>query len=162
MPEVSFTIDGYEYLTTSSGTCLITKLPENHCGYILPETVFDPDTGITAAFDEIFCGLALHGRNGDTLAGTATFYGMPGGRAEAFCAENGYCFCALEPECSVRGDLTGDGTVNTDDAATLFRWIAEGSGMMLPGKAAEAADLDGDGIISMADYAVLIRLAAEA
>ena len=59
----------------------------------------------------------------------------------------------------MRGDLTGDGLVNADDSQTLSRWLAEGGGMMLPGRAAEAADLNGDGQITLSDLYEILKIA---
>lgn len=157
VPVISFEQNGYGFQTDTDGTFSVISLPPDQCGYILPETVTDPETGITAHFYELFGMLTWHGR--DFFVGTVTIYGTPGGAVEAFCDENGYCFSALDPDCSVRGDLTGDGLVNDDDGQTLSRWLAEGGGMMLPGQAAEAADLDGDGQITLSDLYEILRIA---
>ena len=161
MPFVQFRDENYEYETEREGTCVITRMLKMQYGYTLPETVTDPETGITTDFREVFAALAAHGRTGDTFDGSVTFYGIPGGRAEHFCSTDDYCFCSLDPDCTIPGDLTGDYTVNEDDYLTLLRWMTEGSGMMLPGKAAEAADLNGDGMITMADLSALLALAAK-
>ena len=157
MPVISFEQNGCSFLTAADGTFSVMALPPDQCGYILPETVTDPETGITARFYEIFGKLTWHGY--DFFVGTVTIYGTPGGAVEAFCDENGYCFSDIDPDCSVRGDLTGDGLVNADDSQTLSRWLAEGGGMMLPGRAAEAADLNGDGQITLSDLYEILKIA---
>ena len=141
----------------SDGTFLLTELPQGQCGYLLPETVTDAETGITAKFAGISGNLTW--LNAAGFGKTVTFYGTPGGAAEAFCREKGWCFSAIEPDCAERGDLTGDGLVNADDTQTLSRWLAEGGGMMLPGQAADAADLDGDGLITLSDLYEIMRIA---
>lgn len=157
MPVISFEQNGYGFQTDTDGTFSVISLPPDQCGFILPETVTDPETGITAQFFEIFGKLTWH--DYDFFVGTVTIYGTPGGAVEAFCDENGYCFSDIDPDCTVRGDLTGDGLVNDDDSQTLSRWLAEGGGMMLPGQAAEAADLNGDGQITLSDLYEILKIA---
>ncbi|MBR3419298.1 MAG: S8 family serine peptidase [Oscillospiraceae bacterium] len=157
VPVICFEQNGYGFQTDKDGMFSVISLPPDQCGYILPETVTDPETGITAKFSEIFGKLTWH--DYDFFVGTVTIYGTPGGAVEAFCDENGYCFSDIDPDCSVRGDLTGDGLVNDDDGQTLSRWLAEGGGMMLPGQAAEAADLNGDGQITLSDLYEILKIA---
>ena len=159
MPLFTFWQDGYRFATEPDGTFSVDRLPPDQCGYVLPETVTDPETGVTCTFYEIVGSLTWTRK--DIFVGRVTIYGTPGGAVEAFCDENDYCFSALDPDCSVRGDLTGDGLVNKDDIQTLSRWLAEGGGMMLPGRAAEAADLDGDGCITISDLWAVMQAAKE-
>lgn len=156
MPEICFDLDGYSYLTAKDGTFSVIGLPPDCCGYVLPEYVTDPETGVTARFLEIFGGLTW--RNKDIFVGTVTIYGEPDGNVKAFCDENEYSFALLDPECKVRGDLTGDGIADQHDVLMLQRWLTECGGMLLPGKAAQAADLDGDGCVTMCDLCEIMQI----
>lgn len=62
---------------------------------------------------------------------------------------------ALHPS-GKKGDVNGDGNVNTADAVVLYRYIASGKTI----KDAPKADVNGDGIINTADAVVLYRLIA--
>ncbi|MBQ6042120.1 MAG: leucine-rich repeat protein [Oscillospiraceae bacterium] len=158
-PVVQFESDGYGYLI-EDGYASVISLPPNQLGYVLPDVVTDPETGISGEVNNIMNFLTMRGRK-DIFYGNVTIYGNKGGSVEAYCREYGYCFAALDPVCRVRGDITGDDLVNEDDIRTLIRFITECAGIMLPGKAAEAADLDGDGIITILDAAIMAKIASQ-
>jgi hypothetical protein len=158
-PIVRFEIDGYGYCI-EDGYASVINLPPNQYGYVLPDVVTDPETGISGEVNNIMNFLTMRGRQ-DIFYGNVTIYGEKGGSIEAYCKEYEYCFAALDPSCSVRGDITGDDLVNEDDIRTLMRYVTECAGIMLPGRAAEAADLDGDGAITLLDVSIMSKIASQ-
>ncbi|MBR6719237.1 MAG: leucine-rich repeat protein [Oscillospiraceae bacterium] len=156
MPVVYIEQDGCAFMTAEDGTFSVIGMPYGHYGYVLPETVTDPVTGVTARFSEIYSGLIMQMQ--EECGDAATVYGEAGGNVEAFCKANGIAFARLDPDCTVRGDLSGDGIADRQDVSMLQCWLTECGGMLLPGKAAQAADLDGDGCVTVRDLCEMIQI----
>jgi hypothetical protein len=129
----------------------VTALDAEATGIVIPEVFTDPADGTEYAFGGISTLLC------DALAGTHTVFGEAGGAVQRFCAENGICFAALDPQSDCAGDVTGDGILNTDDILTIARFIHECPGMQLSDAAIALADCNADGILDETDLRILLR-----
>ncbi len=89
----------------------------------------------------------------DTVPPTATIYGYRGSTAEAYAAEYGRTFVALDAPAYARGDVNGDGRVNSDDAIHLLRFT------LMPGDYPinQDGDMNGDGRVNSDDAIHLLR-----
>lgn len=145
-----FSADGL--LCELRGTeAVVTALDAEATGIVIPEVFTDPADGTEYAFGGIGTLLC------DALAGTHTVFGEAGGAVQRFCAENGICFAALDPQSDCAGDVTGDGILNTDDILTIARFIHECPGMQLSDAAIALADCNADGILDETDLRILLR-----
>ena len=129
------------------------SLPAGDCGIYIPEHAADDGLGI----DADFTGMSLDRTAIRLVRERITFYGESGGAVEQWCREMNLCFAAVDPEYTVPGDVTGDGTVNSFDAATLLRWLGGAPGMRMNDAAYQMADTDGDGCVTVSDAYLILQ-----
>lgn len=148
-PLIWYETDGYTYMI-ENGEAFLVDFPYEMTGLTIPDVIYDEADGVTAVFAGISNGIKW------LVSTYYTIYGENGGLVDEYCHANGFCFAGIDPDCTVRGDITGDGVLNHDDTRTLLRWLSECSGMRLSEQAYAAADLDGDGIVTLLDLAVML------
>lgn len=146
--------NGFEYIF-DEGAALLMRVPEGVSGICLPDPVFDEINDITGSFDGLYSRELM-----DYLAENCTIYCHKNDNVMYYCKQFGLCYALLDAECTVQGDVTGDGIVDRNDVLTLMRWLQEGEGMILSESAAAMADLDADGTVTMLDLRLLRGMAA--
>jgi len=104
--------------------------------------------------------LSKTAKMGSSIFGLAhkdfTIYGYNGSTAEAYAEENDIPFTALnEAEPDIVGDITGDGTLNIDDALALFQYSILPD--VYPVKYSGGMDFTKDGVVDIDDALLLFQ-----
>lgn len=146
--------NGYIY-ELSFAEAKLTQIPAGLQGIRL-------ENGITLEGEEIY--FSFGGINDPNLLEyiiqNCTVYCEKDSSIARYCSSVGICYAYIDAECTVKGDITGDGSVDRNDIMTLMRWLDAAEGISLSASAYQAADLDGDGAVTMQDLAAMRNLAA--
>lgn len=150
---VSYSENGYSYLI-SDGKARLTAVPEGLTGIDLPDSVIDSADAVEGVLHDCQDTNLIR-----DLADNRIVYCMPDGAAERFCREHAICYVLIGAECTLVGDVTGDGIIDRNDVMTLMRWLEQGAGMRLSADAYSMADLDADGAVTVQDLALMRGMA---
>lgn len=144
--------NGYTYQLEWDIMYLI-GIPEGLQGIYVPDFVTDEKNNITGSFFGIE---SLELKN--YIEENCTVYCEKDSAVSRYCIDQGICFAYVDAECTVMGDVTGDGVADRNDMLTLMRWLTEGEGMRMSESACKTGDLDGDGVLTMNDLSLLCRM----
>lgn len=123
-------------------------LTDDRC-LVIPDALFDEMLYLDAEFAGFTEELTKQ------FSRSRVIYCTAGGAVDHWCHEHGICSAAIQPEYTMQGDVTGDGTVNADDALLLSLLLADNDGVFWNEAVASMADTDGDGILTIADVLLI-------
>ena len=130
-------------------------------GYIKTVVVEEGVTSMGAnafSFCENLTGITIFSKtiviydSAETISETATIYGYEGSTAEAYAEKYDRDFTAFPPE-YIRGDVNGDGKVDSDDAIYLLRHTMLSAQYPIN----QNGDMNGDGKVDSDDAIYLLR-----
>ena len=145
--------NGYEYYIDSMGWADLLALPKDMVGIYLPEYVKDKQDGV-----EVYIMGSTNFDVVRSITEDLVIYCETGGKMEGWCQTLNACYVLYKEECTVAGDLTGDGLVTKNDAILLKHWLNESAGVYLTDSAYKMADLDGDGNVTAMDLVLLQKM----
>ena len=150
------TMNGITYLAGKDG-CMIVNIDTNSefGGIMLPESVYDEAYGgqvTVRSLDEDMY---------EALGRPVLFCTKDTSAYESIRDNYFYKVVLIDSKSKLKGDVSGDGLIDDNDADILQRYLTELNGMELPAFAYANADMNGDGSVDILDVSAILGYVAE-